>query len=180
MNKLKKWILAALEWLLNTLKELWDGEDEEPPTEPDKPELWDARLDQYGIYVERKPAGKYFVYAAWMTENGNWDTAPAWARRWQQDTLGGDHHVYGRVETAAGIPIHNTFVLDWPPYTDSGAGSAETGSDGWANLPMAGQNWNPATGPGPYLFWCFDGDRIYGLGMPLNHHVSFFVVWRPR
>ncbi len=187
LGLLKRLVLELLAWIHDVLTELWMGGGEEdddgdtpPAEEPAKPELWDPRLDDFGVYVERKPRGKYYIHAVWMTENGNWDNVPSWAKAWQQDTLGGDHHVYYRAETHDGKPIDNTYVLDWPPYDDTNAGTTTTEGNGWGNLPMAGQNWDPATGVGPYMAWCFDGDRIYGLGLPHNHHVSFFVVWRPR
>ena len=149
--------------------------DEPPPEPPDVPPLWDSRLTALGLSREKRD-GKYRLHAAWMTANGSWDDAPTWARQWQKDTLGGDHHAFGRVEDSRGTAITETFGLVWP-----GGGDTRTPeSDGWANIPMAGQNWNPDNGPGPYTWFAYSGDKLHGLGMPNNHHVSFFAVWRPK
>lgn len=152
-----------------------------PPTEPGepppqaKPELWDPYLDQIGVTVERRD-GDYELYAGWHTENGSWDNVPDWARQWQQDTLGGDHHAFGRCEGADGSAASNTFALVWP----GGGDQRSPEPDGWANIPLAGQNWDPANGPGPYDWFCFGGDKVHGLGMPFNHHHSYFFVWRHK
>lgn len=149
----------------------------EPPTPPSpaKPELWDAYLDEIGVTIERRD-GNYELIAGWHTESGNWDNVPTWAKRWQQDTLGGDHHLFGRCEDASGSAQSNTFALIWP----GGGDQRGIEPDGWANIPMAGQNWNPANGPGPYDWFCFGGDKVKGLGMPHNWHQSFFFVWRHK
>lgn len=130
------------------------------------------------VSVDFRGKAIYHVVALWTTLNGSWDSVPACARQWQRDTLGGDHHIYMRVETRAGDPVATTYVVDWPPYDDSVAAVRQAEPDGWANVPIAGQNWNPLAGPGPYLAWVFNGDRVYGMGLPYNRHVSYFIVWR--
>jgi len=137
--------------------------------------LWDSRLTELGVSITPS-SGKYRLIAAWLTKNGNWDDVPDWAHQWQLDTLGGDHHVFGRCLDAAGNPIAKTFQLSWPGGSDGRTPEA----DGWANLPMAGQNWNPANGPGPYTWYALNGDKLSGVGMPLNNHWSFFGVWQEQ
>jgi len=154
----------------------------DPPVTPPatgKPSLWDSRLDGMATTVERRN-GKYELIAAWITESGNWDNVPSWAKQWQQDTLGGDHHVFGRVEREDGSVIDGeSFFLVWPYPSFTQGDSRQAEPDGWANLPLGGQNWNPADGRGPYDWFVGGGDKI-SAGMPLNHHVSIFAVWRER
>lgn len=139
---------------------------------------WDPRLAELGVTVERR-SGNYWLAGAWLTINGNWDDVPACAKPWQSDVLGGDHHLYGRLETAAGTALDNTFVVAWGSGPEDGDARTPEWPAGWANIPIAGQNWDPNEGPGPYTWFCFGGDRLVGLGMPNNHHYSFFGVWRP-
>ncbi len=142
--------------------------------------LWDQRLTDLGITVMQRN-GNYRMVAAWLTINGQWDDVPEWAHRWQQDTLGGDHHLFGRLETPAGVAIMDkSFFIAWPQPNYTAGDSRVPEPDGWANIPMAGQNWQPANGPGPYDWWVDSGDKLVGLGMPWNYHYSFFAVWQPR
>ncbi len=173
-------MLAALESIAASLVmivKLWSGAVVPPPPVDPKPMpalLWDGCLNVLKLSVERVDGARYRIIAAWLTENGSWENVPDWARRWQRDTLGGDHHAFGCCLDKAGSPIGKTFLLSWP----TGQADRTPEADGWANLPLAGQNWDPANGPGPYLWEALKGDRLRGLGMPLNHHVSFFAVWQ--
>ncbi len=144
------------------------------PEEPPLPELlWDEKLTGIGVTLERPASARYRIIAAWTTQNGSWEDAPQWAKQYQLDTLGGDHHVFGRCLDKFNRPLNKTFVLSWP----GGADSRTPEPDGWANLPLAGQNWNPENGRGPYEWQALNGDKLVGLGMPWNHHWSFFAVW---
>jgi hypothetical protein len=123
--------------------------------------------------------GAYELVAAWLTINGSWDDVPACAKElvgnW--NNLGGDHHAYGRVESlgqAGWAPVMETFALVWP----GGGDTRQPEPNGWANIPLGGQNWNPSNGPGPYHWFPFGGDKLIGLGLPFNHHYSFFGLWR--
>lgn len=142
-----------------------------------KPACWDDRLDDIGVTLERRD-GQFRLVAAWTTIDGQWDTAPACAWQWIDDGLGGERHAYGRAEDAGGNPImtgdHFGFALTWP----SGGDERQPESNGWANLILAGQGWDPNLGPGPYDFFVFGGDKIHGLGLPWNNHWSFFGVWQ--
>lgn len=136
--------------------------------------LWDPRLDELGLTVERRQ-GEYQLIAAWVTINGNWDDVPEWAHFWQMDTLGGDHMFFGRAEDADGKPIAGaTIAMVWP----SGGDTRTTDGTGWGNLVLAGQGWDPAQGQGPYTGFAFGGDKLIGMGMPWNWHYSFFGVWQ--
>lgn len=165
-----KWIVNFLTWLLSLLQ----PKPPEPPAEPEP--LIDDRVKALGVTIQKRNGG-WRLHALWMTENGSWDTVPAWAKQWQRDTLGGDHHCYGRCEAA---PVQNQFALVWPPFGEDDGCIRTPEGDGWANAIMAGQNWNPANGQGPYHWFCYGGDKVVGLGMPHNHHVSFFAVWTLR
>lgn len=140
------------------------------------PELWDTRLNDLGVSCEVRNGNRH-LKAAWLTKNGNWDDVPSWAKRWQQDVLGGDHHIYVRIEDKNGNAIHDRSCMAWPPFGEDEGAIAWPEASGWANFIMAGQNWNPANGQGPYVTWVDAGDKLHGLGMPHNNHWSFFGVW---
>lgn len=147
---------------------------------PDKPACWDAKLDELGVTVERRN-GSLELIAAWTTQYGSWEVVPACAKQYQNDTLGGDHHAYGMALDRNGQPIFEreepfAFALVWP----DGGDTRQPEPTGWANLILAGQNWNPADGPGPYTLFVYGGDKLVGIGMPHNHHWSFFGVWAER
>lgn len=162
--------------LLEEIKELLKGTQPEQPTPVQT--LWDPRLAALGMSIERdvmRRDGEYYLYAVWCTVNGSWDGVPNWARVWQLDTLGGDHHFYGRCEDLDGRVLTNTFALVW----QGGYATAQPEPDGWANVPLYGGPWDPKAGPGPYDAFCFGGDKIK-LGLPYNQHYSFFCVWRKK
>lgn len=142
--------------------------------------LWDERLSEIGLSVERR-AGEYELIAAWLTINGNWDNVPAWAHTWQNDTLGGDHNGFGRFENADGTPIQGaTLALTWANDTEGDTRISD--ATGWNNLVISASSptWDPAKQQGPYKLWAFGGDKLVGLGLPFNQHYSFFGVWRRR
>jgi hypothetical protein len=153
--------------------------------------LWDPRLTELGITVQ--PADyeqpHWRLLAAWLTVNGSWDDVPDWARQWQLDTLGGDHHCFGRALDLYGNPYAGAgFVLQWP----DGAAQRTPEADRWANIPIeAGFDWT--VGAGPYSWAKYgNADVLMGLGLPypplpweLNAiaalggvHVSYFGVWQ--
>lgn len=137
---------------------------------------WDPRLDDLHVTVQRVDGARYQIIAAWLTKNGNWDDVPAFAKKYQLDSLGGDHHLFGTCLDAVGSTIGNkTFIM-----TDGGIAPTMPMPDGWANQVLAGQNWDPANGPGPYSWQALKGDVLAGVGMPHNWHWSFFAVWRER
>lgn len=165
----KEVTLLLMESWVDILKE----ELEEPEVWP---QLWDTRLNDLGVSCEVRNGNRH-LKAAWLTKNGNWDDVPSWAKQWQNDTLGGDHHIYVRIEDKNGNAIHDRACMAWPPFGEEEGATATPEASGWSNLIMAGQNWNPADGQGPYVVWVDAGDKLHGLGMPHNYHWSFFGVW---
>jgi hypothetical protein len=166
-----------------------------PTPTPTPTMLWDDRLTQLGVQRVAADCSQpcWRLKAAWITVNGSWDDVPGWAKRWQQDTLGGDHNVFGRAEQPDGAPIMSaSFELSWP----SGADRRSPEPNGWANLPIyAGYDWSQTQGP---YGWAQapNGDKVQGVGLPYpplpwevgqTHlaapsggvHVSFFGVWEP-
>ena len=139
-----------------------------PPTVQPGLACWDPRLDQAGVTLERRD-GSYELIAAWVTINGSWDDVIPCAKKWQKDTLGGDHNAFGRAETPAGSAVNETFALVWP----DGGDTRTPEPDGWANIPLYG-------GGGRYTLFVFGGDKLNGLTLPGNHHWSFFGVWRQK
>jgi hypothetical protein len=147
-----------------------------PPPPVVTPIEWDPLLTELGLTVEVRN-GEFGLVAAWLTVNGSWDSVPDFARKWQMNTLGGDHMFFGRSEDVGGAPLSGTtFAMVWP----SGGDTRVTDNTGWANNVLAGQNWDPKNGPGPYTGFMFGGDKLIGAGMPHNWHWSFFGVWRRR
>lgn len=146
--------------------------------EPNKPPLWDAKLDSLNVTVIQQ--GRYRLVAAWVTEYGSWDNIPDWARAWQLDTLGGDTHAYGICyDIDGGILYEKTFALSW---ADGAAGSLPE-PDGWANafLGGGGSLYYPDQGEsGPFTWGPLNSDKLVGLGLPYNLHRSYFGVWRAR
>lgn len=146
---------------------------------------WDKRLTALGVYVDVGKVDRTVPYwritHAWLVVDGDWGTAPEWARVFQQDTLGGAHHAYGRALFADGeLAAQAGFVLRW----SSGADGRVAEENGWANIPLYA-GYDPAKGPGPYS-WAKVGNAevLAGLGLPYHlqaaggRHVSFFAVWQ--
>jgi len=161
-----------------------------PPTATPSSVLWDGRLTQLGVGLHEIDCATvpecWKVKAAWITVSGSWDDVPAFAKQWQQDTLGGDHHVFGRAEYSNGDVAKGAgFYLLW----DGGYDMRTPEADGWANLPIfAGYDW--AQGSGGYSFQKVNGDILTGIGLPYTLpwessgasamggvHISVFSVW---
>lgn len=187
-----------------------DDEDEEKPSEPEKP-LVSRRLDpRFNIYnMEVKslcdrqdlPDGDvvYLIKDVFMTANGSWETegkpgqVPIWARNdyLTRDFLeaGADRHLFAAVIGLDGKFIPNQRITYWSdgfprledPDYDGFFSVPVKPETGWANMPMsAGSSFDPDRGEsGP---WCWmpsgPAEVICGGGLPLNHHVSTFVVWQ--
>ncbi|MGQ9518202.1 MAG: hypothetical protein ACUVT1_13120 [Anaerolineae bacterium] len=142
---------------------------------------WDPRLTQLNVTVEQNPLARYQLIAAFITVNGSWDDVPDWARAYDVPSFperGGDHHVFGRCLDAQGNVLYQKgFVLSWP----DGAAGATPEASGWANLPIYGGAYYPDQGQsGPYRWATLNGNQLRGIGMPYNHHVSFFAVWQEQ
>ena len=154
--------------------------------------LWDPRLSQLGVTIRDcdKSLLHWKMLAAWLTVNGSWDDVPDWARQWQLDTLGGDHHCFGRALDIWGNAYEGAgFVLEWP----DGADQRTPEADYWANIPIAaGFDWTQTTGPYSW-YKVGNADMLCGLGLPYpptpwdpavdssalgGVHVSYFAVWQ--
>lgn len=53
----------------------------------------------------------------------------------------------------------------------------------WGDFAMSGGNWCPSWpegGNGPYNAWVAGSpsDRVYGMGLPCNHHESYYLTWQ--
>lgn len=161
-----------------------------PPTPTPVPITWDSRLSDLGVTIEFT-GGAWDLEAAWITINGNWDTAPQWAKeRYPWTNLGGDHHAYGMAIDGNGVIRSDAgFILQWPDGADQRTPD-QCSHPQWANIPLyAGYDWSASTGP--YSWGKFGGDELHGLGLPYpplpwdaeatalgGMHVSFFGVWR--
>lgn len=149
--------------------------------------LWDGRLTQLGVSIEEN--GKHDLVAAWITVNGDWASAPDWAKnKYPWANLGCDHCTYGLFYNEDGT-INNQagFVLWWPDGANQT--TADTSSHPyWANFPIyAGYDWSVVSGP--YDWYKYDGDKLKGVGLPYpplpwqevavmgGVHLSFFGVW---
>jgi len=150
--------------------------------------LWDDRLTQLGVTIDYAESADFTISAAWLTVDGNWDDVPIWAKKWQNDTLGGAYNAYGRLEYPDGKPTMGAgFVLSWP----GGADQRTPETNGWANIPItAGFDWSATAGP---YTWAKYGnaDKLVGIGLPYpplpwqigemyalgGVHTSFFVVY---
>ena len=110
-----------------------------------------------------------------ITKNGNWDNVPDWAKKFQNDTLGGDHHVFACCLDKDGNAIKGkSFILSW----STGQDVFVSDDDGWANLPVAGHNWQPLINEGGYTVEPFKGEKFTGWDLPYNWHWSLFLVWQ--
>ncbi len=138
------------------------------------PEVWDARLDDLGIFfTEAKvPAGTWYwklIRAAYENEQES----------------GGTHHIYFKVLDENGDSLENQEVwMAWPTGNPTDSASALTKGkldDYWGNLAMFG-GWCPfwpEGGHGPYGSYV-DGlsDEVWGMGLPCNRHVNYRLTWQ--
>ena len=141
---------------------------------------WDGRLDSLKVSIDWKDAEtmRYWPIAIWITVDGNWDGVPQWARGYLENfpEAGGDHHVFGRCLDINGNVLNKKFLLLWP----DGSADRTPELSGWANVPIY-EGYFPDQGQvGGYSWLAVNGNRIDGIGLAYNQHISFFVVWRER
>ncbi len=151
-----------------------------------------------------RPQGEvaYVVKDIFMTANGSWEmdgvdengnTVPQWARNsyLTREFLeaGADHHLFGAVIGLDGKLSHSARIGFWSdgfarlgdPDYDGYVFVPTKPESGWANLPIAGgSSFAPDRGErGP---WCWApagaSEVVCGGGLPLNRHISTFVVWQ--
>jgi len=147
--------------------------------------LFDERLNTMKVTVKLGTVGvPYFrAEAIWLTVNGNCDDVPAWAKgyweKYPTTTKGGAQHAFALVLDEGALPIAGVKMrLLWPDGQDDRDTSQAQGEVGWANIPVWA-NFDPKVTPGPYKWFPVGfGDVVNGLGLPYNHHVSVFTVFR--
>jgi len=104
----------------------------------------------------------------WLTENGNWDDVPAWAKPFQNDNLGGDRHVYTLGFRLDGMTAKEAdlFVLGWPDGLHKFSPKEE--HECWGNVPInAGFDWGAAdTGPYYAQMNAISSSIVRGIGLP--------------
>lgn len=172
---MKALLIRFFTWLLGLLQPV------EPPVEPpveEKP-LWDSRMDRLGVKLSCDASLRYRLTHIWMTGDGQWDDAPAWARQFlapEFTEAGGATHMFGRCLDASGNVLPKMFVLAWPDGSDS----RQPEASGWANF-FAPAKYDPATATGPYSLTAGNGETVTGGGQPYGGpHVSIFGVWKAR
>ena len=152
---------------------------------------WDTRLDSLRVRVDKGQVDytktHWRIIAAWLTSVGNWDDVPTFAKKYQLDTLGGDHHAFGQARYSHGsVAAGAGFVLSWP----DGAAQRTPELDGWANIPLEA-GFDPLVTSGPYAWQKYgNAESLVGLGLPFSlpwksgasiaggNHVSYFAVWQ--
>lgn len=103
----------------------------------------------------------------WLTENGGWDDVPAWAKVFQNDNLGGDHHVYIRGHRVDGYcPLEaDLFVLGWPDGHHIFSPKEE--HERWGNAVInAGFDWQKTPGPYYAQMNALNTSVVRGIGLP--------------
>ncbi|MCC9074815.1 M23 family metallopeptidase [Litorilinea aerophila] len=178
-----------------------------PPVERRLSESFDAYHMRIWSLEERpdqqEPLGPgdivYLVKDVFTTVNGSWEVSgqpgsvPQWARdaylRPEFLEAGADHHLFAAVIGLDGQLVKNHEILFWSDGFERLGDPSYNGyirertkeSSGWANLFMSSSSsFSPERGEsGP---WCWApagaAEVICGGGLPLNHHVSTFVVWQ--
>lgn len=143
----------------------------EPPPEPPPPPLpqvdWDQRLDLLGIRLTRvEPLVGWRLIAAKYLDPVEAD---------------GKHHVYFKALNADGSPRAGIrFIVDWVGRrADENPGITVTNKSGEGNFPIF-INMHPELKDGPVFATSLDqlGDRVDGMGLPNNHHVSFVLTYQ--
>ncbi len=145
----------------------------------------------------------YRVQDIFTTLLGSWDPStgygaiPQWARDaylkpWGAedylDEAGADHSLFALVLDLDGKPVKDGILIRYwsdgfDKLGDAGYTSylrlAPKPRSGWANIDIW-NSFNPENHEQGAWSWCPDGasDVVVGGGMPKNHHVSTFVVWR--
>lgn len=157
-----------------------------PPPPGPGPEEWDPRLDQLGLTVvpADAPAGTgYWKLVSGVFESDGEVLPPPGGG----GESNGTHSIYVRALDASGGPLEGQAVtVSWPGAAPSQQVGIQTKGavDGyWGDFAMSGGNWCPyyPDGPrGPYGAEIADGpsDRVWGMGMPCNRHVSFRFTWQ--
>ena len=158
------------------------------PSPPPPPPVidWDPRLDSLGVFLEEAsvPIGNFYwkLVSATFESDGEIFPPPGGGSESQ-----GTHAIYIKALDANGDPIeHQKAIASWPtgsPHTEVELFTKGPIDDYWGDFAMSGGNWCPffPDGPrGPFGAYLGDepSDRVWGMGMPCNRHVSFRLVWQ--
>ena len=140
-----------------------------PLAEPTQtwPKEWDPRLD--GLNVTYHPAADC-SQGCWRLESARFEDV---------DESNGLHHIWVRLLNADGQQVADLpWHVAWP---DGDTRTMSKASPDWADFAMYA-GYDPAQGAGPYRAYAGDdetrSDVVRGMGLPLNQHVSFRLVWR--
>ena len=167
----------------------------------------DGRFHDYHMTIKSicerpdQPSGEfvYILKDVFMTVNGSWEDAgmpggvPAWAKQAyltaEFTEAGADRHLFGAVIGPDGQLMRDARITYWSdgfeklgdPEYDGFIKVRAKPESGWANMPMAGSSsFAPDRGESGPWCWMPEGaaEVVCGGGLPLNHHVSTFVVWQ--
>lgn len=136
------------------------------------------------LNISAYTAGRYDLVAMFTTQDGEWDisdkpySVPLWARRYLTgfSSAGAATHAFARVESADGVPIAAPIRYWCDGVMD--IVTTDSKPELWANHAING-SYNPANEHGPWSMQPIDGCvTLSGIGLPYNHHVSLFTIWR--
>jgi hypothetical protein len=135
------------------------------------PLLIDERCIQLGITVlppQDTTHDHWVLTHLWLTENGNWDNVPDWAKVFQNDHLGGATHVYytGFMIDGSHATDEDLFVVAWPDGHTFVSPKKE--HNWWGNVIInAGFDWSKGN-TGPYMGQvnALSTSCVHGLGLP--------------
>jgi PKD repeat protein len=159
----------------------------EPPTQPPQiPADWDERLSELGIYLIEAgvPSGTWYwkLIQAQFESDGSILPPPGGGSE-----SNGTHAIYYKTLDADGHPIAGQKVVaSWPTANPDNFIEHYTKGPGyddyWGNFALYG-GWcpyYPEGGHGPYGAYVADApsDRVWGMGLPCNRHVSFRLTWQ--
>jgi PKD repeat protein len=150
---------------------------------------WDSRLTRLGITLV--PATVAPGQGYWRLVEGQYeDDGGVLPGPCNCSESGGNHNIFYRVLRADGTPIENQkCVADWPNPDPTAAAEINTkGADPldnyWGNFPLSG-GWCPfyLDGQGPHGVYGASvagapSDKVWGMGLPCNHHVNFRFTWQ--
>lgn len=138
------------------------------PTPDDPSVVWDARLPELNVYLD--PANVAEGTSYWKLIRADYHDPFQHC-----GDFGGDHFMYYVLTDEVGGRVINQRVWQgWPGDSTS----ALSDMRGFANIAIWA-NYFPSNGPGPYAGW-IDGlpsDKVRGMGLPANNHVSFVLYF---
>lgn len=168
--------------------------DPQPPTKPQPTSVRRSLgVDKLRIEVQKvsTPSKVWRLTDLWTTVNGSWEpstsvySVPAWAISEFASVFpmtGGDHNIYAIMLARNGenvvLPVRDQKMKFWHNH---GVFVKEPKASGYFEQDIFG-SFNPDD-PAQRGGWSVApshpvADMVNGMGLPLNHHVSLFCVWR--